>query len=103
MVGDLELGWRGVAAGRVQALVVPPSHPCRGGELDLVGRPPGSLRPNELGLVQAVDRLGEGVVEAVAPRADRGDGSLVGEALRGPDREVLDSAIGMVDEPAEIV
>src|SRR5664279_4544778 len=88
MVGRLELGGRDVAAGRVEALVVPPGHPGCGRELDLVDRPPGALGPDELGLVQAVDGLGEGVVIAVALGAHRGDGSLVGEPLRVPDREV---------------
>jgi hypothetical protein len=67
MVGRLELDRREVAAGGMEALVVPPCHPGRGRELDLVDRPPGSLRPDELGLVEAVDALGEGVVVAVAP------------------------------------
>ena len=103
MVGGLKLGRWNVAAGRVEALVVPPGHPCRGRELDLVGRPPGPLGSDELGLVEAVDRLGEGVVEAVALRAHRGDGSLVGQSIRVPDREVLDNPdIAVVDEPGEI-
>jgi len=57
MVGGLELGRRDVAAGRVQTLLVPPGHPRRGRDLDLIGCSPGPLRPNELGLVEAVDGL----------------------------------------------
>ena len=64
MIGRLELGWRDVAAGGVETLGVPPGHPARGGEFDLVGRPPGTAGTDELGLVQAVDRLGQGVVIA---------------------------------------
>jgi hypothetical protein len=64
MVGRLELGRRDVAAGRVEAPVVPPGHPRRGRELDLVGRSPGTLGPDELGLVEAVDGLGEGVSQS---------------------------------------
>jgi hypothetical protein len=90
MVGGLELGRRDLAAGRVEALVVPPGHPRRGRELDLVGRPSRPLGSDGLGLVQPVDGLGESVVIAVALnrtdfggdfglRADRGDGPLVGE------------------------
>src|SRR5450756_2888261 len=93
MVGGLELGRWNVAAGRVEALVVPPGHPRRGRELDLVGRPPRPLAPDELGLVEPVDGLGEGVVVAVAPGSDRGDGTLVGEPLRVPDGQVLDAPV----------
>jgi hypothetical protein len=64
MVGRLELGRRHVGAGAVETLLVPPGHPGGGGELDLVGRPPGALGPDELGLVEAVDRLGEGVSQS---------------------------------------
>ena len=64
MVGRLELGGRDVAAGGVEALVDPPGHPGGGRELDLVGRPPRSLGPDKLGLVEAVDRLGEGVSQS---------------------------------------
>ena len=64
MVGRLELGGRDIAAGPVEPLGIPPGNPARGRELDLVGRPPGSLRPDQLGLVQAVDRLGEGVSQS---------------------------------------
>src|SRR5674476_474241 len=81
MVGGLELGRWNVAAGRVEALVVPPGHPRRGRELDLVGRPPRPWAPDALCLVEAVDRLGEGGVVAVLPgqsgiRASAGSGCL---------------------------
>src|SRR3990172_5799420 len=103
MVGRLELGRRDVTAGAGETLLVPPGHPGRGGELDVVGRPPGALGPDELGLVQTVDRLGQGVVVAVALGADRGHGSGVGQALGVADREVLDPPIAVVDEPGEIL
>jgi hypothetical protein len=89
MVGRLELGARDVAAGPVKPLGIPPGDPARGGELDLVDRAPGTLRADELGLVEAVDGLGEGVVVRVALAPDRGDRALVGEALGVPDGEVL--------------
>ncbi len=89
MVGRLELRRRDIATGRVETLGVPPGHPGRCGELDLVGRPPEALGADELGLVEAVDRLGEGVIVGITLGADRGDRTLVGEALGVPDREVL--------------
>ena|SRR5450759_3468590 len=73
MVGGLELGRRDVAAGPVEPLGIPPSDPGRGRELDLVDRAPGTPRADELGLVQAVDALGEGIVVGVPLAPDRGD------------------------------
>ncbi len=49
MVGRLELGRRDVAAGPVEPLGIPPSDPGGGGELNLVGGPPGTPGPDELG------------------------------------------------------
>ena len=84
MVGRLELGRRDIAAGGVETLLVPPGHPRRGRELDLVGRPPGSLGADEFGLVEAVDRLGESVIVGIALGADRGNGTRLGQALGVP-------------------
>src|SRR3990170_3256831 len=72
MVGGLELGRRDVAAGGVEAAGGPEVDPPPGRQLDLLDAPPGAA-VDELGLVEAVDALGEGVVVAVAPRPDRGD------------------------------
>ena len=44
---------------------------------------------DHLGLVEAVDRLGEGVVVAVADAADRGLDACLGEALGVADADVL--------------
>jgi len=48
-----------------QAPVVEPVDPLQGGELEVVEAPPWSLVPDEFGLVEPVDRLGERVVVAV--------------------------------------
>ena len=68
-VGRLELDGRDVAAVPVEALGVVPVHPRQCGEFDLVdGLPWTLLGPvDELGLVVAVDRLGEGVVVGLSP------------------------------------
>ena len=85
MVGRLELGGREIAAGAVEPLGIPPGDPGRGRELDRIDGAPGTPGPDELGLVEPVDGLGEGVVIAVALAPDRGDGALVLEALGVPD------------------
>src|SRR5450756_1770153 len=61
--------------------VVPPVDPARCGELDLLDRPPAPPAADQLGLVQPVDRLGQGVVIAVALGAHRVDGPSVSQAL----------------------
>lgn len=57
----------------MQALGVVPVDPCEGLKLEVVDRPPGSASgsAHELGLVEGVDALGEGIIEAVADAADR--------------------------------
>ena len=45
----LELGGRDVTAGAVQAFAIPPRHPARRGQLDLLGRSPWALTGDELG------------------------------------------------------
>ena len=65
-VCGLELGRWEVAAGAMEALTVPPCHPAGGGQLDLLDGAPRTLTRDELGLEQADDALGQGVVVAVA-------------------------------------
>jgi hypothetical protein len=63
MTGRLVLGRRDVAAGPVEALGVPPEDPGGCGCLDLVrGAPVPGVSVDQLGRVQPVDALGEGVV-----------------------------------------
>jgi len=50
----------------VEAGVVPPPHPFEGRELDLLDRSPGPALADQFGLVEVVDRLGEGVVVALS-------------------------------------
>jgi hypothetical protein len=79
-----ELCWGYVVEVAVQPAGVVPVHPAQRGELDILdGLPwPGSCGPvDEFGLVVAVDRLGQRVVEAVTDGADRGCGADLGEAF----------------------
>lgn len=68
----------------MEALGVMPVHPSEGRELEVLNRlswagPCGTA--DEFGLGVAVDRLGQGLVIAVADRADRGGGADLGEAF----------------------
>ena len=73
----------------VQATLIPPFDPLEGGQLDLVGGAPRPSRADQFGLVQAIDRLGERVVERVAPGADRSHRALVGQPLAVAHAQVL--------------
>ena len=65
--------------------------------LDCLDGAPGPARFDQLGLVQAVDGLGQRVVIGAADGADRGLDPGFGEPLGEPDRRVLRPAIRMVD------
>jgi hypothetical protein len=72
-VGGLELCRWDVADRFQEPAVVEPVDPLQGGVLDLLEALPGAAAADQLGLVQPNDRLGQGVVVAVAAGADRGD------------------------------
>jgi hypothetical protein len=61
-------GWNS-ADGFEQAPIVEPVDPFQRGELDGFQVSPRAASPDHLGLVEAVDGLGQGVVEAVADAA----------------------------------
>ena len=97
VVGRLQFDGWDVPAVLIEAVVVEPVDPFGGGEFDLLDGPPGLAWFDQLGLVQAVDRFGQGVVIGAADRADRGLDPGVGEPLGEPDRSVLRTSICMVD------
>jgi hypothetical protein len=70
-------------------VVVEPVHPLEGGLFDGLNAAPGSTPVDRLGPEGAVDRLGQGVVAAVADAADRGLDAGLGEALGVADGQVL--------------
>jgi hypothetical protein len=80
---------RDVTDRAVQSAFVPPGHPLEGRQLDLLGASPRAAATDQLGLVQPVDRLGQGVVVPVALGPDRGDGAFGGQALGVADGEML--------------
>jgi len=59
---------------------------------------PGSLLANHFGLEETMEGFGQGVVVAVAAGSDRGHGAGLGEALRVTDSQVLDAAVGVIDQ-----
>jgi hypothetical protein len=89
LVCGLELCRWDIADGLQETAVVEPVDPFQGGVLDLVDALPGAAPADQLGLVQADDRLGQGVVVGVAAGADRGDRPSLGEALGVADRQIL--------------
>ncbi len=60
-----------VPDGFEQAAVVEPVDPFEHRELDIVDAAPGAAPANHFSLEQPDDRLGQGIVIAVADRADR--------------------------------
>jgi hypothetical protein len=101
VVGVLELRRRDQSDLAVQSSVVEPVDVFGDGDLEVVDVPPRALVPAEFGLEQRVEGLGQGVVVGVAAGADRGDGSGLGEALGVPNGELLDSAVGVVNESVD--
>jgi hypothetical protein len=78
--------------------MVEPVHPLKGSVLDCFEVAPRPAPVDHLGLVEAVDRLGQSVVIAVADAADRGLDPGLGQALGVLDRYVLRPAVAMMDQ-----
>lgn len=53
----------------------------------------------DLGFEQAIDSFGEGVVVTVTDAADRWFDTCLGQSFRVFNRQVLGSAVGMMDQP----
>ena len=78
----LRFGWRDVADGLQKPSVVEPADPFQGGEFNRFEATPWSALTNDRGLVETVDRFGEGVVVAVAEVSDGRLDSCLGQSLR---------------------
>jgi hypothetical protein len=50
---------------------------------------PGSFAMDQLALVEAVERLGHGVVVGITTRSNRGNGASVTQTFRVSDAEIL--------------
>lgn len=89
MVAFFCFGGLGVVDGLQQSPIVEPVHPFEHSVFDSFKGSPGSSPMYHLCLVKAVDRLGQGVVIAVANTSDRGFYPCFGEAFGVLDREIL--------------
>jgi hypothetical protein len=100
VVGGLQFCWRNVSAGLVEPSMVERIDPFGGRVLDLINRPPWPPMFDHLGLVQAVDRLGERIVERTPYAANGSRDASFGEPLGEPDRRVLTAGVGVKPDPA---
>ena len=89
IVAFLGFGWRDVADGLQQPAIVEPVDPFQRCELDGLERAPWSTSVDDLGLVETVDRFGEGIVVTVADATDRGLDAGLGQALGVSNADVL--------------
>ena len=99
----LGFGGRDIADGLEKAAFVEPVDPFEGGELDRFEAAPGAAPVDHLGFVEAVNGFGEGIVGgevAVADAADRRLDPCLGKPLGILDRDVLPTAITVMDETA---
>ena len=100
VVALLGFGRGNVADGFEQAPVIEPVHPFESGVLDGLEGAPRPAPMDHLGLVEAVDCLGEGVVVGVADAADGRLDPGLGKPLGVFDRQILAAAVAVMDEAA---
>jgi hypothetical protein len=70
----------------------------RGGELDRLERSPRSTPVDDFGLVEAVDRIGQRVVVAIADTTDGGLDARLGQAFGVLDGDVLAASVAVMNE-----
>lgn len=87
-----------MADGSEQAVVVEPIDPAQGGHLDGGRGRPRPLPPDHLGFVEAVDRLGEGIVIRVTNAADRRNEIGLGQALGVVHGQILHAPVAVMDQ-----
>ena len=89
----LGLGRRDVPDRLKDPPVVEPVDPFQRGEFHGLEGSPGSAPMNDLGLVEAVHRLGERIVVGISYTSDRWLDAGASEALGVFDRDILNAAI----------
>lgn len=99
-VGRFDSRGGAVAERFVQTLGVPSVDPAHGGDLDRLGGLPDSLGVDQLGLEQAVDGLGQGVVVGVSEGADRCGDPGGDQRVEVRQKNVLGSSIAVMDQSA---
>jgi hypothetical protein len=101
-----ELCGRYIVEVAVQAAGVVPVDPAQGGQLDVLDglpRPGAGGAVDRFGLVLAVHRLSESVVETVTDGPDRGHGTDLSETLAIPNGRKLRPRIGVTFQPRQHV
>ena len=81
--------------------MVPPPHVFEGRKLDLLDRPPRALLPNQLGLVEIVDRLGHGIVERIPDGPGRRNSAEFLNTIRVHHGRVVRTVVRVMDESVE--
>jgi hypothetical protein len=102
IVACFGLGGRDIPDGFEQAAGVEPVDPFEGGELDGLERPPRPPPMDHLSLEQAVDRLGQSIVVAVADAADGWLDTGLGEPLGVAQSKVLRAPVAGMHEAAAL-
>jgi hypothetical protein len=92
IIAGFGLGGRDISDRLEEASVVEPVDPFEGGVFDGLEAAPRPAPMDDLGLVEAVDGLGEGVVVRVADAADRRNEARLDQSLGVLDRDVLRAA-----------
>jgi len=89
IVRGFELGRGHVVEGSVEPDGVEPGDPGQRCELDVIDGLPGSEASDQLGLVEAVDRLGQSVVVGVADEPDGRERTELSDAFAVAQRREL--------------
>lgn len=95
MILGFNLGRGLVGQGFMHTGGVPPVHPVHGFEFDLGGGWPGGASINQLGLIQTIDCLGQGIVIGIASRANRSSQACLGKVFGIANADILRSAVGI--------
>ena len=93
---------RHVADWLEEPAVVKSVDPFKRGILDGLGAAPRPAPMDHLGLEQAADGLGKGIVIAVSDTADGGLDACLGKAFGVADRDILHAALRVLDETAPL-
>ena len=86
----------------MDAAVVEPVDVGEGGPFDVVDVLPGPAPMDQLGLVEPVEALGEGVIVGIPFGSDAVDDAGLVQPFGVANCEVLNSAVAVMNEPVEI-
>jgi hypothetical protein len=98
----LGFGWRYIPDRLQKPSMIEPIDPFQGGELHRIEAAPWSTPIDDFGLVESVDRFGEGVVVTVADASDRRFDASFCQSLGIPNGHVLNAAIRVMHEAASM-